>query len=525
MSGTPFAIKVIPLYVLFYVALTSWWWTISNFLADGRSFEALGTGYSLPIVFFAIASLLRRARGRGANIGHFIALLILTTIYLGVVSAFGRIPQSDVSPYIGISFISGIMSLMTFPLAPNEPYALYKSPLFIGGVVFMPLFIYLAAVLTSSLAPIPKASIFIAGIIGFWGSAAWLGSRLTQGRHVPGLRSPFTLSVNGMDARPRMPFRPDLILPGGVNYVKGVILSGVGLLIMFQPEKVFPPPVWNWWGFVLAFWGIIIIIPVRGIYKMLKGRARRMLGADSSFGGGAGIGRDTILFAGLLILLYGFINAFMGAIPFTMLIPGRYVMPNPDPLAAWYGLTLIVLAYIVIVPVRGAYKAKLKEGIETFAQLVAKQVLLHLGTLLLIYGFVTMFMGNFLTPHPDTNPLGFGVGLGLVLGGAVLILLVRPLALRNEFSATMRVMVGVISELSEDERSAIMRRRLNTLALMSDEQRKEHVKWMMEGLKALPEENRNRLVKTQIEALSALPGELRTRIIRTMDELTILAPK
>lgn len=52
---------------------------------------------------------------------------------------------------IGIGLISAVLSLMLYPMGGAQRYFWYKHPLFVAGVVFMPLFAFVAAVLQSSL--------------------------------------------------------------------------------------------------------------------------------------------------------------------------------------------------------------------------------------------------------------------------------------------------------------------------------------------------------------------------------------
>jgi len=396
---------------------------------------------------------------------------------------------------------------MTYPKAGTKVYVSYRSPLFIGGVIFMPLFIAVAAVLNTPLSSALKGELVLSIMVGFWSSAAWLASRRTQGTYVPGL-----------ELRPLLPFRPDIILPGGVNYVKGTIMTGLGFVIMSAPVKsVFPPPVWNWWGFVLAFWGIITIIPLRGMFKMVAGKRPRMLGEKNAFGlNGTSWVREVWLYVGLLILLYGFLNAFMGTVPFTVLSPFHPMVNPPDPLYGVFGILFLVAAFVVIVPIRGWYKTKLPEGAETPGQRALKDALLWVGTFLLIYGFVTLFMGVLVAPYADAFRLG--VGLPLFIGGIVLIVFFRPIALRNEFHAIMRIMPGSIASLPDDKRKLIMSRRISALLAMPDSQRNVHVAAMMQGISQLPEELRGAIFKTNFEVLSSLPEDKRMVMMRAMDK-------
>lgn len=568
MARVPFILGAVPLYAVIYSAFLTWWWLMSLLFQDGRVVEGLAVGYLLPTLVTLIAYSLSATKTTSSawDLAHLWVLIPLTGLFLvfaipyafeplkwivmtpqvdKVVGPFHPKPAlitgnafSEPSPLIGIGFIAGVVTIMLYPLAGVKNYfSVYKKPLFVAGVIFMPFFIVLAALFrapvtspmggSEPLTILTKAFAALSIFGGFWLSGAWLASKRTQGDYATGLTAPFRPQfLLGEKAM----FRPDLILPGGVNFVKAVILLGVGIMIMVHDHLSFPR--FNWWGFALAFWGIIALIPIRGIYKMFRGRGPRMLGDPAAFGMKANWGREVLLFIGLLILLYGFVNAFKGFTPFTVLgMSPRYLSLPRTP--GIVGLTLLALSFILLVIVRGWYKTKLLEGVETFGQLFAKQLLLYVGVVPMILGYIHLFnlqsdavtfATEFVGLYPDKNPLGFTIGLTLFILGTLLILVFRPLALRNEFRATMNVMAGATAELPEEKRETLMEKRLKALTNMPDNQRKEHMKWMLEGLQALREDKRDALMRTQIKVLSMLPGEQRAKIMRTMDELTLLAP-
>jgi hypothetical protein len=68
--------------------------------------------------------------------------------------------------------------------------------------------------------------------------------------------------------------------------------------------------------------------------------------------------KEAFLFLSLLMLVYGFANAYMGLTPFTW-TPGN---PMPDTHGPnWWGLAFLARAFIVIVAVRCWYKTRLAE--------------------------------------------------------------------------------------------------------------------------------------------------------------------
>lgn len=512
MPKVPFLAGAVPVFLTFYLTLLVWWWTMGALWRTGNVTEGVMIAYLLPGLFLLATSLARKKTSALAGLVHYIVLAAVgIALFVRVVTLNPFVPiqqvATDWGPILGIAFISGVVTIMTYPMAGSSAYSRYKSPLFVGGVVFMPLFVAVAAVLNAPLSAVLKGTLVMTLMVGFWSSAAWLSSRRTEGDYVAGL-----------ELKPLMPFRPDLILPGGVNYIKGTIMTGLGYMIMSAPVNgVFPPPVWNWWGFVLAFWGIITIIPLRGMFKMLSGKRPRMLGENNAFGFSRSLwAREAWLYLGLLILMYGFLNAFMGTVPFTKLNPFHPMVAPPNPLYGVVGTLLLAAAFVILVPIRGWYKTKLLEGAESSGQLVLKGVILWVGTFVLIYGLLTLFMGVFTSPHADTFRLA--LGMPLFIGGIVLVVLFRPIALRNELLATLRVMPGSIAVLPEEKRRAIMSRRTNALLAMPESQRDIHVTAMMQGISRLPEELRGAIFKTNLEVLSSLPEDKRTTMMKAMDK-------
>lgn len=373
-------------------------------LADGNLFsnekfvEGLSVGYSLPAVFI-LAAYISKVR-KSIPILHFISLAVLGILYL--IAAIS-LPQSEVQLFspeavVGIGLVSAVMSIMLYPVIELEHYFQYKRLLFISGVIFMPLFIVIAAFGLAVSMPIMHALhelqesgklsieqflstatteltvpayVLIASLIGFWASAAWLGSSKTHGQY-----------VSGLELGEMFAFRPDLILPGGVTLVKGVLLTGIGFILMLHVTPALPQ--WNWWGFILAFWGIMLLVPVRGIFKMIL-RRERLLGNMEVLRSKINFAKESLLFFGLLIVLYGFLNAFRSVVPFTILLPSA---------GDWPAMIPAIISFIILVPVRIKYKSRLFEGAETKRQLLFKQLLLWIGVVFLMYSFAFAFRSN-----------------------------------------------------------------------------------------------------------------------------------
>jgi hypothetical protein len=394
-------------------------------------------------------------------------------------------PPLSIGTYVDVALVSTVVALMLYPWAGTPAYLAYRTPVFVTGVVFMPLFLYIGSVLSSNIEPLStRATLLLVGLGLFWLSAAVLALPQTQGEYVAGLG-----------------FRPDLILPGGVNLVKGVILTGLGLMLAFQPE--FRLPAWNWWGFTLAFWGIILTIPVRGMLKMLMRRGR-LLGEPWATAWWAITLRESALFLGLGILMYGLLNAFMGTIPFTTLYP-----------KLWVTWSLVGGSFVLLVVVRPLHKLTILEGDERWWETLAKQLLLFVGFTGMIYGLASSFMDRWLWFHPDSNPAGFAMGISLFGAGFLLAVPLRAAALRNEWRATVRIVTGRVCDLEEPKRREFVSRRVAVLAAQLEEQRRGAMRLMLDGLVRAGEARRLRFLESMVSVLAELPAEPREVLMRS----------
>ncbi|MFQ5826013.1 MAG: hypothetical protein ACE5IA_01530 [Dehalococcoidia bacterium] len=512
----PFLAGVSLLWLLFWAGFITWWWLMSFLFQRGDYALAVAVAYGLPVSYTLAAFIASKVEGYYIKLLHFATFFVLSLVFALGLAAGGAAFPRDAGAYIGMALIALVMAIMQYPKAGLRRYETYKTSLFIGGVIFMPLFIYFAALLPNvpHTPALDKVWLFPVGMLGFWLSGAWLAFRGSQGVYVPGL-----------EIKPLMPFRPDFILPGGVTFVKGLIMMGVGLMIAIHPALGMPR--WNWWGFVLAFWGIITLIPLRGMYKMVKGKRARMLGMDG-MGFTPELYKGLILFVGLNILLYGFVNAFFGTTPFLELgVKREFNSLLLGNLAGGVAVAAFLLSFAVLVLWRGWYKTRLLEGAESWGQMVNKQLLLYLGSLLLLVAYIHLLnlppirQAGYMAFYPGANPLGFAVGLVLFLAGSALILVLRPIALRNEFEAMVATMVGVISDSGERMRRWVMENRVRALTSMAVAQRDQQVKLMMAGLGRLPQEKREAMMKTQIDILSELPASGRRRMMASMDKATL----
>ncbi|GMQ97688.1 MAG: hypothetical protein BMS9Abin17_0188 [Acidimicrobiia bacterium] len=399
------------------------------------------------------------------------------------------------SAVLGIGLISFVVTLMLFPFAGRAKYQQYRPATFVGGVLFMPLFISIAVTLQAGWSLTETALILPVLFVGFWGSAAWLIRTPTQGSF-----------VRGLEVGSRLNFRPDLILPGGVMLVKGIILIGVGMLISFQDALRLPQ--WNWWGFVLAFFGIITIIPIRGVAKMLARRSR-FLGNSPPWQGTI---RWTLLVVGLAVLLYGFLSAFMGVVPFA----ADGLRPRAE--LAWLAVALVG-GGAASLAVREIWKRSLLEGAETPLQRFSSNLWMLVSVWAYMYGFVVLFMGRIMSPQLGSNPGGVLLGGSLFGFGVVLILITRPIALRRELVGTINIMVGMLAALEKEARWQMMVGRIRTIASYPTNQCTWHVGAMFSALGSLPTIDRERVEATRDEVMMSLSSQERQALMVAMDQL------
>lgn len=392
---------------------------------------------------------------------------------------------------VALALIAVVIAVMLFPFAGRTRYRDYRPPLFVAGVVAMPLFVAIGASLRADWPTDVRGVVVTLLLLGFWASAVWLASARTQGVY-----------VDGLTFGPGLQFRPDLVLPGGVLLVKGVVLSGVGGMLAFQES--WRLPAWSWWGFVTAFVGIVTLIPVRGMVKMLA-RRERFSGSAPRWQGPA---RWVTLIVGLSLLLYGFLAAFMGRTPVADFRPVRGELPLA---------TALLVGSAVALAVRERWKRHLPEGSAPAGLVVLEQAWLYLSVLAFMYGTVLVFMGRLMSPQPATNPTGVALGATLLLLGATLVVGLRPRALRNELRATIVVMVGQLAAIPSEPRQAMMRRRMQVIATYPLAERVWHVGQMLHAGAALDEPARHAVDATRNEVMLELPGTVRRAMMEAMD--------
>ena len=200
--------------------------------------------------------------------------------------------------------------------------------------------------------------------------------------------------------------RPDLVIPDGVALVMGTVFVGLGVRELTL--KSFTLPTWNWWGFLIAILGMLILIPVRGMFKMKSRKARMVEGKMKGLG--EIIVKELLLVIGILVLAYGFHNVFNGLTPFTY------------PLVWNLGAAAIAVAFLILIFIRGIYKLGIDSKTETKKQMFTKDLIYFVSLLIFFWGMMTVLSGEY---KRILTVEGFIVGLTIAILGFLLLTFVR----------------------------------------------------------------------------------------------------
>ncbi len=413
-----------------------------------------------------------------------------------------------------------VTTIMLWPVGRRlgRPYLSYRSPYFIMGVLSMAYILFAGFMLQWPRVP------FLWKSIVFWGLVA----DLTVFAIVPGLRQAI--------GRPLpMVFRPDLIFGDGRVLCCGIIAMVLGLryLIGSPPMGVpWPVPKWNWWAILVAMLaGSLPMIPVRGVMKLLM-RLRRV--DDGAWTGwGAIFVREALLVLAALAIGYGFHNAFLGAVPFTVPILVGGLKDGPlagrDP-GFWKAVAIMVGAAFWLIVVRGAYKRHIGDPFikETIGQSFVKQIMLVVGLVPLYYGFMSILhmdpmhlqAGVGGLRRPDNMALIWPVGLPIFLWGLAVLIPFRVLIQHYQREALVAQMAAVIlPSFSPDRRRRILVKVLQALARMPEEDRFRYMRIMQQAIQGADEQVRTVMTVARLEALAAVAGDDRRRCMQTMDRV------
>lgn len=403
-----------------------------------------------------------------------------------------------------------VTTIMLWPVGRKlgRPYLTYRTPYFILGVVSMGYILFAGFMLTWDRVP------FIWKSLAFWGLVA----DLTVFGIIPGLRTAI--------ARPLpMFFRPDLIFGDGRVLVSGILSMVLGLRYLIGGPAMgvpWPIPRWNWWAILVAMaLGFIPMIPVRGVVKLLM-RVTRM--REGRWGGWPAVFlRELLLVVAALSIGYGFHNAFLGAIPFTVRI--RTETPG-----FWQAVVIDIYAILWLVFVRGGYKRRIGDPFikETILQSVFKQIMLVVGLIPLYYGFMSILSMDEM--HIKAGVAGlrsranmaliWPVGIPIFIWGLIMLIPFRVLIQYYQREALVAQMAGVIlPSFTEEQRRRVLVKMLRVLAQMPERERLRYMRIMQKAIQGSDEQVRTVMTVARMEALAELASEERRICMQTMDRV------
>lgn len=419
--------------------------------------------------------------------------------WLMVSGMFGPLGQgTGIGWYVipPLAILLAITSIMTWHVSKTEKWTSYRRPLYVVAVLAESWIVVVGLTLILGgpvgVGSFTKAVAFFTALGVFWVFTIILASSKIQGKFIPELGR----------------FRPDLIYPTGANLARGEIFAGLGLKLLLT---TFPAeiatwgwlPVWNWWGLTWAVIAMVVLVAVRGMVKMQIMMRRTLYGRLQGWSGL--LIEEGLLWIGFAGLAYGFLNVFMGYVPFTLIYP-RY----------WPGWILVILSAIILIPIRGQLKLRYDRATMKFSTTVGLQALLYIGILVMFYGLMALFMGEF---------FGFSSNLGLVLGGLVeaggLILVVfgRAKSLMHDRKGQLPQMLWMLAHVDDETRLKVMTKRLEVFYRLPSERRLEHMRNMNHALLELPERERSLVSSSRFSALASLPSEMRLELMKTMDKI------
>lgn len=130
----------------------------------------------------------------------------------------------------------------------------------------------------------------------------------------------------------------------------------------------------------------------------------------------------------------------------------------------------------MLVPVRGWLNTRLPEPAGPGREL-AKQALLWVGLVLLVYGFVALFDGQARTVHYG-GYFNFWWAVWVSALGFVILVPLRTVTLREELRGRVAIMTGTIANLSDEQRRMTLAGRPVTIAGMPGPARRRQMQVM-----------------------------------------------
>lgn len=414
---------------------------------------------------------------------------------------------------IPVAVWATVTTIMLWPVGRGlgRPYLSYRTPYFILGVVSMAYIVFAGFMLQWGRVPFIWKSIVFFGLV----------ADLTVFGILPGLR--------GAIARPLpMFFRPDLIFGDGRVLCCGMIAMVLGLrYIIGSPPPAgvpWPVPAWNWWAILIAMaTGFIPMIPLRGVTKLLMRIARMR---DGAWGGwGAIFLRELFLVVAALAIGYGFHNAFLGAVPFTIPL-------HTETAGFWTAIAIIAFASTWLIFVRGTYKRAIGDPFikETIGQSFVKQIMLVIGLIALYYGLMSLLhMDAMHLQHgvgglrvPGNMALIWPVGLPILLWGLAVLIPFRVLVQHHQREPLVAQMAAVILPSFEPEqRRRVLGKMLRALAQMPEHDRLRYMRIMQGAIQEADEQVRAVMTAARMEALAEISSEERRTCMRAMDQILL----
>lgn len=406
--------------------------------------------------------------------------------------------------------------LMLWPVGRRlyREYSSYRRPLFILGVL--------------SMASLPALGFFLqflppTGPDGPYLPRTWVllavVAVLTTFSMVAATRAAIGKPIG-------MYFRPDLLFGEGRVLGTGMIALGLSMRFLFGDFPEMPPhiaaPRGNWWGLAFAIvFGLIQIIPLRGMFKM-RSRLTRMVEGRRT-GWGWMIVSESWLVLASLALLIGFHNVFMGTIPILQpSLMGLNAMRFQE--AGLPGLISTALAALFIVFVRGGYKKAIGDPFikETLLHSIVKAAFLLVGFLWLFYSFLHVMGGLPFPAKPNTAFYPALIGWSLLAWGVLLLGPIRIWAQHNQRLAMLEQMAAVLLPAqTAKKRKEVMLQVMHALGECPDGQRLSYMRTMQRTLNEAPPEVRQMMTELRMECLVELGSGERRKLMAAMDRVMI----
>jgi hypothetical protein len=395
--------------------------------------------------------------------------------------------------------IAGWLSPTTIMLWPvgrglGLKYTDYRTPWFLTSVVSMAgvpvsVFWIITTPMTDPLAKHLALVLLISVVIGLFGVE--VAHKGAYGKPLP------------------MFFRPDLILGSNRILAGGLAALAIGMKFMFSDAPPGDVPHGNWFAlFFIIVLGLYQLIPLRGLTKM-KGTLSRITHEGGGFT--TTLLRELYLIVGITLMLFSAHNFFGGVTPFT-----RNVLRGSE-----LGVLDMVAAGLLVVFLRSWYKRHIGDPFfkETIGQSLIKDLILVGGMSAYFYGFIAVMVGGFPRPANSGADLYLSlIGLGLYVWGVTLLIPLRAWARQNQKTGIIQQMMTVVlPSLDSASRGKAIRKIVTGLLTLADGELAKAVKLMVSVMSKLSEEQRNLIMGLQMQILSELPPEGRLRMMKAMD--------